>query len=179
MKPGLNDWLLYLAARLAWPGLLGLALLAGAAALHFGMTEPMAEAAADTADQAQRLAARPKAPPPSAAELAARKPLAERLPAADQDAEILAGLFAAAGQAGLALDQGNYRLNVDKIAGLQRQQITFPVSGDYPAIRGFVARALGRHPSLALEGMQLARDGIGANQTRATLRFTLYLREGA
>lgn len=179
MKPALTDWLAWLAARLAWPGLLGLALLLAAGAAQLWLTRPMHSEARDLAARAERLAARPAPPAPTAAQLEARRPLAERLPEADRDAEILAGLFAAAGRAGLSLDQGNYRLTVDRIAGLQRQQITLPVAGDYPAIRAFVAHALARHPSLALDGLQLARDGIGAGQVRATLRFTLYLREGA
>lgn len=179
MKPGLYDWLAWLAARLNWPGLLGLALVLAAGAAQLWLTRPMQAETRDLAVRAERLAARPAPPALTPAELEARRPLAERLPGADRDAEILAGLFAAAGRAGLSLDQGNYRLTVDRIAGLQRQQITLPVAGDYPAIRAFVAHAMARHPSLALDGLQLARDGIGAGQVRATLRFTLYLREGA
>lgn len=179
MKPGLYDWLAWLAARLAWPGLLGLALMLVAGAAQFGLTRPMSVETRDLAARAERLASRPPAPDPASAARQAAHPLAGRLPESERDAEILAGLFAAAGRAGLALDQGNYRLTVDRIAGLQRQQITLPVSGAYPAIRAFVAQVLARHPSLALDGLELARDGIGAGDVRATLRFTLYLREDA
>jgi hypothetical protein len=53
-----------------------------------------------------------------------------------------------------------------------------PVTGDYPAVRAFVAEALEREPSLALDGMRLVRESMDLGEIEAELRFTLYLGGG-
>lgn len=176
-RPGPGDWLAWLALRLGAPGLLGLALLLAAVAAHYGLSRPLSQDAAMLGERADRLASQP--PQAGRTQAQAEPAFVAALPAAQQDARILAGLFAAAEAAGLVLDQGNYRLTVDRQAGLQRQQITLPVTGAYPALRAFMAEALARYPSLGLDGIHLTRDNVNAAQLKATLRFTLYLREGA
>lgn len=175
-RPGLADWLAWLAARLGVPGLLGLALLLGGVGVHFWLTAPLGQDTVALQARADRLASQPRRTGPVRPRT--EPVFAATLPAAHQDARILAGLFAAAEAAGLTLDQGNYRLTVDRQVGLQRRQITLPVAGAYPALRAFMAEALARFPSLALDGIHLARDNVNATQLKATLRFTLYLREG-
>jgi hypothetical protein len=56
-----------------------------------------------------------------------------------------------------------------------RYQINLPVTGNYPAVRAFVAEALEREPSLALDGMRLTRERMDSGEIEAELRFTLYL----
>lgn len=94
-------------------------------------------------------------------------------------ADALRRLFDAAGQAGLELDQGEYRLTEVKDAHLRRYQLSLPVSGSYPEIRAFVARALNADPALALTAIQLRRDRIEDADLDALLNFTLYLEPGA
>lgn len=94
-------------------------------------------------------------------------------------AAALRRLFDAAGQAGLELDQGEYRLTEVKDANLRRYQFSLPVAGGYPEIRAFVAQALNADPALALTAIQLRRDRIESPDLEALLNFTLYLEPGA
>lgn len=174
-RPGLADRLAWLAARLGPPGLAGLALLVAGIAVQVWLTPPLERDAAALTERAVALASQPRA---AATAVEIEAPFADTLPQARQAARILAGLFAAAEAAGLELDQGNYRLTVDRQAGLQRQQITLPLVGTWPALRAFAARVLADHPSLALDGLRLAREAVTGGELKATLRFTLYLREG-
>jgi hypothetical protein len=181
------DWLHYALARLSWPGALGLALLLAAGLLQTLHIAPLRDASLDLQQRAERLA-RIGPPPvldvtPKVIELSATLPAAEQMPQA------IADLFNAARHAGLSLRQGSYRAVGDKTgvkskpgsspppaaASMLRYQISLPVQGDYPAVRGFVTEALEQQPSLALDGMRLQRDLIGNAQIDAELRFTLYL----
>lgn len=94
-------------------------------------------------------------------------------------AAALRRLFDAADQAGLELDQGEYRLTEVKDAHLRRYQLSLPVYGGYPEIRTFVAQALNADPALALNAIQLRRDRIESPDLEALLNFTLYLEIGA
>lgn len=165
----LPDWLAYLAFRLGTPGLLGLALLAVSLGLVGWVNTPLWRAADDLETRLETPAREPAAQ--------ARPESLPEMPGADAAPAVLAGLFAAARHAGLELDEGNYRVSSDRAAGLVRHQISLPLSGTWPALRGFLAEALNRHPSLALEGLRMDRGEDGA-EVQATLRLTLYLREG-
>lgn len=94
-------------------------------------------------------------------------------------AAALRRLFDAAAQAGLYLDRGEYRLMEVREAHLRRYQLSLPVTGSYPEIRAFVARALNADPALALSAIQLRRDRIESPDLEALLNFTLYLEAGA
>ncbi len=175
------DWLRYGLARLGWPGGVGLALLLAAGLLHSLEVRPMRDA---NLNLQQRVATLAKQVRP-ARETEAAKPtdLSITLPGAERMPEAVARLFAAARHAGLTLQQGAYRSVGDKPAGeksgsrnsLLRYQISLPVTGEYPAIRAFVAEALEREASLALDGMRLTREGMDLGEVDAELRFTLYL----
>ncbi len=192
-----QDWLHYALARLSWPGALGLVLLIAAGLLQTLHIAPLRDASRDLQQRAERLA-RTGPPPvldvsPKVVNLSATLPTAEQMPQA------IADLFNAARHAGLSLQQGSYRAEVDKSTSsprptsnpksnltpppspiaapgsLFRYRISLPVQGEYPAIRSFVSEALEQQPSLALDGMRLQRDLIGNAQIEAELRFTLYL----
>ncbi len=171
MKPRLLDWLAWLAARLGWPGLGGLALMLAAGLADWGVTEPLrAESAVLAAKVArletQRTAQAPERPAPA---------LAERLPGASHTPEAVAALFAAAGKAGLRLDKGDYKLVGTGGDDLMRYQIGLPLLGGYPALRGFLAGALNGNPDLALDGLSLSREAVEATELAAHVRFTLFL----
>ena len=166
------DWLAYVIARLGWPGLLGLGLLVAAVLLDRYQVQPLATKAAELGVRAERLSRQPRpiiAPPPEA--------LADRLPTDADAPEGVARLFAAAKHAGLSLEQGSYRPAGDKGAGLRRYQITLPVTGEYPAIRSFLAEALERQPGLALDSLALSRETFASAEVKARLGLTFYLRE--
>jgi len=171
MKP--LDWLQYFLARLGWPGTLGLLLLAAAWPLHALYLQPLQDAGAELQRQADRLARQA----PVAKLDTGRQPamLSTTLPGVEQMPEAVARLFSAARHAGLSLEQGVYRVAGEKSSRLLRYQISLPVSGDYPALRAFIAEALEREPSLALDSLRLTRADMGQGVIDADLRFTLYL----
>ncbi|MEW5769461.1 MAG: hypothetical protein AB1831_03765 [Pseudomonadota bacterium] len=166
----LNDWLLWGAARLGWPGLLGLALLAGALGACLGAVHPMEAEAQRLRQQAAARAAQPLA----AAPVKVRDWRAD-LPADHEAYARLKQLFQAAEAAGLTLDEGNYRTQRDAASGLTRLLIGLPVGGGYPEVRAFLAQALNQDPAVALEGIDLSREDMASTELVAELRFALYL----
>lgn len=179
----LRYWLRYGAARLGWPGAAGLALLLTAGLLQGLEVQPLRDANLVMQQRAERLAK--QARPPRENEAARPADLSATLPGAERMPEAVARLFSAANHAGLTLQQGAYRAVGDKAAGektasdktngLARYQISLPVTGNYPAVRAFVAEVLEREPSLALDGMRLSRERMDSGEIDAELRFTLYL----
>jgi len=166
-------WLDYAAGHLGRPGLLGLGLLLAALGVDRLLTLPLEEAVRDGEARLQHLAAQPR--PDRLATTAAS--LSARLPAGAAAPEGVSRLFAAAGHAGLHLQEGSYRVLVQPGGGLRRYQITLPVRGSYPAIRAFLAEALERRPDLALDSLALRRENIGGPEVEARLGLTLFLRE--
>jgi hypothetical protein len=175
------DRLHYALAWLGWPGVAGLLLLMAAGLAQSLQVEPLRVASAELQRQAEHLTRQASSAReinmPRQAELVATLPGIERMP------EAVARLFAAAKHAGLILQQGAYRTVGDKqgkekSSDLSRYQISLPVTGDYPAVRAFVAEALEREPSLALDGMRLVRERMDLGEIEAELRFTLYLGGG-
>lgn len=187
------DRLHYALAWLGWPGVAGLLLLTSAGLVQSLQVEPMRVASAELQQQVEHLAkpasSAREIKTPRQAELGATLPGIERMP------EAVARLFSAAKHAGLTLQQGAYRAvgdvvgnavgnavgnnpGADKFSPLSRYQISLPVTGDYPAVRAFVAEALEREPSLALDGMRLVRERMDIGEIDAELRFTLYLGGG-
>lgn len=167
------DWLHYALARLGWPGAAGLLLLAAAGLLQALAVEPLHAARATLAQRSARLAQ--TTPPQHRSEAPPAAPFSATLPGAERMPEAVARLFAAARHAGLSLQQGAYRPAGEKASRLLSYQISLPVSGDYPAVRAFVAEVLEREPSLALAGLRLLRSDMNQGEIEAELRFTLYL----
>lgn len=172
-----RDWLAWGAARLGWPGLLGLALATGAVAVRLAVVGPLdgevARLQAQARDLAQTAARRQ-----AAASVRVRDWRAD-LPADHQAYGRLTRLFRAAEDAGLTLDEGSYRTQFEAPspgqAGLGRLVIGLPVSGGYPAVRAFLASALNQDPALALENIRLSREVMSETELVADLRFALYL----
>lgn len=86
-------------------------------------------------------------------------------------------LFAIAEEAGLQLDQGEYKWQSDKNSMSYRYQVLLPVKGPYAAIRQFCERALLRMPFVALDELSFKRESIAENALDAKLTFTVYLND--
>lgn len=171
-----TDWLAWLAARMGWPGLSGLVLLLGAAAVQQWVLPGMSARTTALATEAATLEARRA----RQTEEPQRVDALDRLTDSRETPEALGRLFKAAGRAGLALDQGEYRLQGGSGgAGLMRYQIVLPAEASYPVLRSFLSEALNANPGLALDGLNLSRDRVESGELKATLRFTLYLDTGA
>jgi hypothetical protein len=169
----LLDWLRYFVALSGWPGSLGLALLVSAWMVHGLDVQPKIDAGVEMEQRAERLAKRGR--PAHEVDVVRPVALSENLPGAKRIPEAVARLFAAATHAGLSLKQGIYRPAGEKSSGMMRYQISLPVTGNYPAIRAFIAESLERESSLALDGLRLARTSMDSDVVDAELRFTLFL----
>lgn len=175
----LQDWLSWGGARLGWPGLLGLALLAGGVAACLAVVRPMDAEVTRLQGEARALAQQLARRDATLASPVQVKDWRADLPSDHQAYGRLTRLFQAAEDAGLALDEGSYRTQFEGAstgqAGLGRLVISLPVSGDYPALRGFLAQALNQDPAIALENLRLTREAMNETELMAELRFALYL----
>jgi len=86
-------------------------------------------------------------------------------------------LFDIAAKTGLALDQGDYKLSLDKASGVAAYQVTLPVKGAYSNIWQFSMQALSAMPFAALDDIAFRRETITEPVVEARVRFTLYLKE--
>ena len=85
-------------------------------------------------------------------------------------------VFEQATRQGLALAQAEYKLDYDKAGGFSAYQMTLPVRGPYPRLRSFVDATLAEVACAAIEDVDFKREGIGATETEARLRFVFFLR---
>jgi len=86
-------------------------------------------------------------------------------------------LFGIAEKAGLNLDQGEYKWQLDKNSNTYRYQILLPVKGPYGAIRRFCEQVLLALPFASLDEWSLKRESVGDDALDVNLRFTLYLKD--
>ncbi|WP_369986780.1 type 4a pilus biogenesis protein PilO [Pseudomonas xanthosomatis] len=114
-----------------------------------------------------KLAARP--------EQQALDDLRQQLPGQPQASELIERLYHLASAEQISLARGEYALGVDPKTQLARYQITLPVRGSYPQIRGFLKALLGQLPTLVLEDLELQRKRIGDRELSGRVRMTLYL----
>lgn len=164
-------------AFLGWPGVLGLALLLGAAGVYLTVvqdrTARLAELKRESASLKSRIERAAKSGIPetgSVEELNKFYGFFNDTPLT----EWLNKLYAAAAAQQLVLEQGEYRLSSDKTGKLARYQVTLPVKGSYLQIRQFVDQALIDVPVAALDDINFKREAIGATQLEARIKFTLY-----
>jgi len=165
-------------AALAWPGILGLALLVIAAAVYLYQVQPKTAQLAGLKQDSASLKLR--------IEQAAKSGIPET---SDQEelnkfygffsdtalSDWLEKLYAAAAKQKLVLEQGEYRITPSKNGNLVRYQITLPVKGSYLQIRQFVAQALTDVPVAALEDISFKREAIGAAEVETRIKLTLFL----
>jgi Tfp pilus assembly protein PilO len=163
---------------LRWPGLLGLALLGLAIGFYALGVLPLHARTAALESEGKALASQlgtrgAVAPPPTQrsqlSNFYAFFPVVESLP------ELLGKVQAAARNNQLQLEKGEYRLSHEREFPLARYQVTLPVVGTYPQVRGFVNDVLDAVPAAALEELALKREHASDPQVEARVRFTVFL----
>ena len=168
------------AKMLRWQGLAGLVLAAAAAALYFAGIDP--GKAQINRLQREALSVREfSRSNPDAGSLT--PPTYETwlqnfyrlLPAKTSAPDWLRIIFAAARAQSLVLEQGEYKMKVDKSSRLLAYEIGLPVRGNYVQIRKFVADVLEQIPAAALDEIIIKREAIGDPRIDASIRFTLFL----
>jgi Tfp pilus assembly protein PilO len=174
---GLHGNLVLAAQRLGWPGVVGLSLLAFAAAFYFSTIRPgqmrLEQLRGDiVALEQQRAHAASDEPTSNRERLDAFYAF---FPPAARTADLLDKIFAAADKQALNLEQGDYRLQRDNVGGITRYDVILPVRGSYPQVRKFVAAALAQLPNLSLDSIQFERQKVGDSTVEAKVKFVMYL----
>lgn len=155
-------------------GVLSLAVLAAALAMHFAQIVPLRERSARLTQELR--AAKPSqdvmpAGTAPRAQLAAFYGFFERRESPDM---WLAKLYGVASAAGLDWRTADYRLSEPRHR-LERYQINLPVTGSYAQIRAFLERALIEVPVASLDHISFRRKEAGEPRVNAEVVLTLHL----
>jgi Tfp pilus assembly protein PilO len=174
-------WRLSQSARLlGWQGIIGLVLFAAAGAFYLGAIHP---AQAQLRVLQQEVASMRTLSRSNTAAVRAVVPDRERslqqfygqLPERASAPDLLRIIFAAARAQSLGLQQGEYKLTLDRHGRLLSYEIGLPVRGRYVQVRKFVADVLDKIPAIALDEITIKREAIGDSSIDASIRFTLFL----
>jgi len=165
----------------AAPALVALALLVFDAGFYVSRLEPArARSSATTQDLVQRraeAATKPAAPAPGANPRMELARFYSMLAPAHGMQDVLDRLHKAATEAGLAVQQAEYRPGSDG-GRLLRHEVVLPLRGRYPEIRRFLSQVTREIPGLALDSVSLQRANIGAETAEAQVRMTLFAEAG-
>jgi len=96
-------------------------------------------------------------------------------PSVESTPDLLQTIYRAASSNQVKLDQGTYRLVVERGSRVQSYQITLPVKGNYPQIKSFLARIIKDIPTLSLDSIGFQRQGIADPTINSEVKLTLYL----
>ena len=96
-------------------------------------------------------------------------------PAVDALPDELERLYDFAREAGLELQQGEYRLET-RGDGLASYRVTLPVRGTYAQVRELLGAMLKNLPAASLDALRFERRKAAESQVDAQLRLTLFLR---
>ena len=75
----------------------------------------------------------------------------------------------------LVLRQGEYQVIRDKTSKLLLYQVTLPVKGTYPNLRGFIDDVLTEIPMASIDNVKFERQKIGDDALLSTVTLTLNL----
>jgi Tfp pilus assembly protein PilO len=172
----IRQWL----TLLGWPGLLGIALVAAAGAMYVGAIGPAKARTRELQQEAIsiRTFSRANADVAKTSAIGYEAWLEQfyrLLPAKSSAPDWLRIIFAAAQSQSLGLEQGEYKITIDKNGRLLAYEIGLPVRGSYVQVRKFVGDVLDRIPAIALDEIVIKREAINANRIDASIRFTLFL----
>lgn len=182
-----RDWLLqqrafmrYQIRRLGRGNLAGMLLIAAALVLQLTLVRGTRQETRKTQEQIEALrsgSAKTNESRPTSA-----KREAGVFPGPEARESILVRIYALAGQQGLSLENGEYRLIPDTTqkatsGNLAKYQLSLPLRGQYPALRAWLANVMNEMPTLALDDFSLKRDTVANPEVEARVRFTLYFEE--
>ncbi|RTL51409.1 MAG: hypothetical protein EKK46_12245 [Rhodocyclaceae bacterium] len=157
--------------RLGWPAALGVVLILSAIAVDWDNQDVEQELERLRGVQAElqhRLANRAEGNEST-------RHLAD-LADVDSLSPVVSALHDAARKNGVALDQGDYRLQPEAGTRLSRYRIDFPARGAFPQLYAWLAEAIAAQPGLVLEGLDLKRDNVGGERLDSNVRLVLLVR---
>jgi hypothetical protein len=167
--------------RLGLPGLLGLALLGGAAWVHWAWLprqQAQADALASKARQLRHelLADADKGPAkPVLTPDAAWQAVWQSLPVSAQRTALQSDVLASAKVRGLSLAAVQFKGAPEGPAGLWRQRLVVPVEGPYTEVHGWVGQLLSQ-PALSLDALDIQRGDAMSDHVKARVSVSLWWR---
>ncbi|MES2089038.1 MAG: hypothetical protein V4532_03510 [Pseudomonadota bacterium] len=173
--------------RLGLPGLMGLALLGGAAWGQWTWL-PQQQVQADALDSKARqlrhallaATASTQRQAPVLTPDAAWQALWQSLPVSTQRTPLQSDIFASAQTHGLSLAAVQFKGGPEGPHGLWRQRLVMPVEGRYADVRAWVGQLLGQ-PALSLDALDVQRSDVMSDTVKARVSVSLWWRvaEGA
>lgn len=170
----------YAAQRLGKLGIVGVALAVFSLVTLWSTNLPLREQLAAGNASLEQVAAGPQAAnSPAATPQVQLERFLDELPTRDDLPGMLNKVVAASSATGIQLDEGRYELAPAGQTGhIARYRLSFPVTGSYPQVRGFIEQALVAVPSMSLDGMTLERSEIADQVVTAELDFAVFVRTG-
>ncbi len=193
------SWKIWL-KRLGWPGLVGVAALAGVLWVERAWLPQQQDQVQQTESDARRLrhelqaradalqaaasaaSSASHAIDPKAGPRAVWAVLWGGLPDASERLALQAGVLSAAKDAGIALGSVQMRgelspwLDKNQPQGLWRQRMVMPVQTSYPALRTWLS-ALLRQPALSIDSLDIQRADPMSDQVKAQVTVSLWWRQ--
>jgi hypothetical protein len=161
--------------RVGSTGLVGFALLVGAAVLYTANTLPQGNAIAALKAQLARLGPVAQG---SAATPQVQVALAG-LPTREEASEVLGRIYLEARAAGVDLPRGQYEFFPARDGVAAHYRMTFPLHAAYPQLRNFMDRTLVALPSVAVEGLRIERKNVADESVDAELKLSAFVRDGS
>ncbi len=165
---------------LSWPALAAVGVAAFAASLHISAVRP----AQDRMETLQRAMSELRAQYQLNDPASRQNPrlqlvrFYESFPSLASAPNWLKQLYLAAQANHLELMRGDYRILRKEHEQLFQYQMTLPLKGSYPNIRGFLNTVLSEFPGISLDNVAFERQKIGEADVQVSVRLTLYLRDG-
>lgn len=172
------DWLRYLAGRLGWVGMLGLALAATALGIDLLATSRMAAHSDMLQQDIARLRRQATAVADSGLPASETRKLAQ-LPDGSDLAPVVAAIHAGAHRRQIVLDQGEYVWQGATANRAASYRMLFPAKGSYPQLRGWAEDMLTQHPELVLEQFDFRRENIANPVVEARVRFAVRMEKAS
>lgn len=165
---------------LTWPALAAVGVAAFATSLHVSAVRP----AQGKVEALQRTLSELRAQYPLNDPASRQNPhlqlvrFYESFPSLASAPNWLKQLYRAAQSNHLELMRGDYRILRKEHGQLSQYQMTLPLKGSYPNIRGFLNTVLSEFPGISLDNVAFERQKIGEADVQVSVRLTLYLRDG-
>ena len=162
--------------RLGAAGVISLGVLVFCAFFHYSTVRPLEHELLAQRTAAERLKSRSPLEVSSAPDKADEvRRFYELFPPMARLPEELERVYAIAREAGLAIQQGEYRLE-SRGSGLLTYRLTFPVRGTYAQIRQFVGAMLKDLPIASIDALRFERRRVGDTQLEGQVRLSIYFR---
>ncbi|HEX2829440.1 MAG TPA: hypothetical protein VHP37_24045 [Burkholderiales bacterium] len=162
--------------RLGPAGVISLGVLLFCAFFHYSTVRPLERELGAQRSAAERLKSRAPIELSSAPDKADEvRRFYELFPPVAHLPEQLERVYAVAREAGLSIQQGEYRLE-SRGSGLFAYRLTFPVRGEYARIRQFVGVMLTDMPIASIDALRFERRRVGDTQLEGQVRLSVYFR---